>query len=566
MRRIQFAAIALLLAGPLLAQEPQAGPVPATTTITGTLLGADGGTLELANVGLYPASGGAAILSVEAGADGGYTIETDSVGVFSLWFTGVGHSMQTRQLLLDGTGGTIEIDASLGAYDFQDDLSEVAVIGEFNDFSFGDSSPDMQLQDDGTYVLEVGWDADTLAYQLINIVSGRSVNGTQSERYVYDGAGDYRSVISVNDGVARIVFDPGKLQVVDAEPRVKFRDPDCLPARYAKFAQLMRGARERYRERRRAMQEEGASSDELKAFAAEYDWSEIEAALESWLSETDDPDLRGTLLLTYVSESVRPDSLYARMALAEVEPASPKWGMAPFLLPSAVDATGQPEVYEDFLYAALRENPNDALKPDVLFQLLWTAHEDHNQKEVRILYAWLVSEYPDAWQTEYARSEFDPSRAIREGQPVPEFEIASLEDSSVVYSNASLAGQVYLIDFWSTWCAPCIAELPYLHAAYDKYKADGFTILSLSFDEKPEDVIEYRAKGEWTMPWLHGFVEDGFGSDLAKRFQVYGIPKPVLIGREGGILATFRDLSREKLDKTLAGVFGREPTVNQGER
>jgi hypothetical protein len=103
--------------------------------------------------------------------------------------------------------------------------------------------------------------------------------------------------------------------------------------------------------------------------------------------------------------------------------------------------------------------------------------------------------------------------------------------------------------------------MPYLHAAYAKYQQDGFTILSLSFDEKPEDVIEYRARGEWAMPWLHAFVESGFGNDLAKQFQVYGIPKPVLIGREGKILATFRDLSREKLDETLAGVFGREPTA-----
>lgn len=362
---------------------------------------------------------------------------------------------------------------------------------------------------------------------------------------------------------ARIVFDPQKLHVVDAEPRVQFRDPDCLPARYADFAELMRVAREHYLEQRRAMQEEGASSDELKAFAEEYDWAKIDGALGNWLNESNDPDLRGTLLLTYVGQSVRTDSLYARMALAEVEPGSPKWGMSSLLLPSAIDATGRPEVYEEFLYEALRENPSEAVKTDALFQLLWTAHEDHNEKEARILYVWLVSEYPDAWQTEFARSEFDPSRAVREGQPVPEFEIASLEDSTVVYSSASLVGQVYLIDFWSTWCAPCIAEMPYLHAAYAKYKEDGFTILSLSFDEKPEDVIEYRAKGEWTMPWLHAFVEGGFGNELAKRFQVYGIPKPVLIGREGTILATFRDLKSKKLDETLAGVFGREPTASE---
>ena len=65
------------------------------------------------------------------------------------------------------------------------------------------------------------------------------------------------------------------------------------------------------------------------------------------------------------------------------------------------------------------------------------------------------------------------------------------------------------------------------------------------------------------MPWLHASIEDDFGSELAKKFQVYGIPKPVLVGREGTILATFRDLSREKLDETLARVLGSEPTVSE---
>jgi thiol-disulfide isomerase/thioredoxin len=126
-----------------------------------------------------------------------------------------------------------------------------------------------------------------------------------------------------------------------------------------------------------------------------------------------------------------------------------------------------------------------------------------------------------------------------------------------------MLGQVYLMDFWAVWCAPCVAEMPYLHAAYEKYKEDGFTILSLSFDQKPQDVIEYREAGAWKMPWRHAFVEGGFASELAKSFQVVGIPKPILIGADGLILATFADLNGPALDRTLAGVFGREPTASE---
>ena len=120
-----------------------------------------------------------------------------------------------------------------------------------------------------------------------------------------------------------------------------------------------------------------------------------------------------------------------------------------------------------------------------------------------------------------------------------------------------MKGQVYLIDFWAVWCGPCIAEMPNLHKVYEKYKDEGFTILSLSFDGSPDEVTEYR-EGEWKMPWLHAFVKGGFQADVAKSFQVLGIPKPILIGKDGAILATERDLRGEKLDKTLANLFGYE--------
>jgi thiol-disulfide isomerase/thioredoxin len=562
MRTIPLAALVLLFAAPLQAQQPQPEP-PRTTRVSGTLLGADGRPMRMAHVGLYPLAGEGAIQTVQVAADGSYVLDTDSLGVFSLLFTGVDHLMQSRPLLLERTGGTIEIDARLGSHDFLDDLSQAAVIGEFNGFSFAQGSREMEARDDGTYVLELEWDADTLAYQLINVAGTRSINGTQSERFVYDGGGDYRSVISVRDGKARILFDPGKLHVSDAQPSVRFRDPDGLQARYADFTQLVLDERDAYLERRQALEQQAAGAEALMSFDQEYDWSKIRNALDEWLQETDDLELRGTLLLTYIGHSVAADSVHARVALGEIPPGSPKWGMLPFVLMQAIYSAGQPEVYEDFVYAVLRENRSEEARASALMFLLGRASGEEKESELRILYTWLASEYPESFQAEWATSEYDPARAIQPGNPVPEFELASLEDSTVIYSNVTMLGQVYLMDFWAVWCAPCVAEMPYLHAAYEKYKEDGFTILSLSFDQKPQDVIEYREAGAWKMPWRHAFVEGGFASELAKSFQVVGIPKPILIGADGLILATFADLNGPALDRTLAGVFGREPTASE---
>jgi hypothetical protein len=75
--------------------------------------------------------------------------------------------------------------------------------------------------------------------------------------------------------------------------------------------------------------------------------------------------------------------------------------------------------------------------------------------------------------------------------------------------------------------------------------------MSLSFDSSPDDVQKFRAT-KFKMPWLHAFIEKGFNSDLAKRFEVTGIPKPILVDDKGTIIATDMDLRGTNLDNTLA--------------
>lgn len=149
----------------------------------------------------------------------------------------------------------------------------------------------------------------------------------------------------------------------------------------------------------------------------------------------------------------------------------------------------------------------------------------------------------------------DAVRGVQTGAPVPAFEVRALADSAVIYSDVSLRGQTVLLDFWATWCRPCRAELPELHDAYDAFSDDGFTILSFSFDSRPQKVQAFR-ENEWAMPWLHTLVEGGFRSDLADRFVVRGIPKPVLVGPDGTVLAVGRALRGVGLQESLNDMFG----------
>jgi thiol-disulfide isomerase/thioredoxin len=167
----------------------------------------------------------------------------------------------------------------------------------------------------------------------------------------------------------------------------------------------------------------------------------------------------------------------------------------------------------------------------------------------------LVNEYGDTQFGQIAKARLKPELTIAVGKPVPDFSVTALEDSKKVYSKSSLKGKYYLLDFWAVWCGPCIAEMDNLHEAYEKFKKKNFEILSLSFDPKPEDVIKFRNE-KWKMPWLHSFVQGGFNSDLAKSFEVIGIPKPILVDRDGNIVATDMDLRGEHLEKTLAKHLG----------
>jgi thiol-disulfide isomerase/thioredoxin len=132
----------------------------------------------------------------------------------------------------------------------------------------------------------------------------------------------------------------------------------------------------------------------------------------------------------------------------------------------------------------------------------------------------------------------------------PDFAVVSLDDSSALVSNAMLKGKVYLVDFWATWCPPCVEELPELSRLYEKYRGRNFEIVSLSLDNSGEQVRRFRAK-RFAMPWLHGLVERGFGDYLAAVFRVKNIPRQVLVDSTGFIVAEDDELRGALLEKTL---------------
>jgi len=94
-----------------------------------------------------------------------------------------------------------------------------------------------------------------------------------------------------------------------------------------------------------------------------------------------------------------------------------------------------------------------------------------------------------------------------------------------------LRGKVVLIDFWGTWCPPCLAELPHLKEAYKKYHDKGFEIVSIALRDSPTIVKKFTKENN--MKWIH-LTDDEF--QLAQLFQIKAVPTPILLNHTGKIV------------------------------
>ncbi len=147
----------------------------------------------------------------------------------------------------------------------------------------------------------------------------------------------------------------------------------------------------------------------------------------------------------------------------------------------------------------------------------------------------------------------EPDKSLKVGDEAPDFVVQTLGGQPLALKD--YRGKYVLLDFWATWCGPCIAELRHLRDVHKEFgDHPRFAMISLSLDDSAADVTQFL-KGK-SLPWSQAFLGSWAQDHVTKSYGIESIPAVLLLDPDGKVLV--RDLRGDEVVKAVAEALARK--------
>ncbi|MEX1362481.1 MAG: thioredoxin-like domain-containing protein [Nannocystaceae bacterium] len=540
-------------------------------TISGRIRAHDGSPLKQGEItvsGGFPEP-----LTASLDETGSFSLEVPRALV-SIYVAGVDHVPSGRRTLLtgpfsiDGTLGTVEPPAE----------PNLEIAGQFLDAqgqAVGAVPTTAARVRDRVYQLDLSGrpaTATALRYQMRS-PSGRLLNGPAADRYAEAGRSSFSSIVDLGDRTA-LQLDLGTMPPAQRPAELHWSGEDEATIAIRDFER---------RWKTKVSELTGASSPDPVRVAS------LEAEARAEVDAVADPALQGLLRgalagvfatqgdgpggpasvhaeAAWLIEHVAPDDVHLALIMEFNRPLRAS-------LESGADAELAARIHA-WLERRATDNPDLDAALGAMATLLELADQDDDEARLAELLAQL--EHPRFQGHLYRQAllaQYDLRLPFVRGKTLPPFEYPALAPDARPIDSDGRAGHVYLLEFWATWCEPCVEDMPNLHAAYAAVNgaktaagddqalrtlapvADpAVEFVFVSFDTNPDAVFAFREQ-QWSMPWTHAHVDEDEHASIMSALGFTTLPASVLVDERARILARGKDLHGDRLLPTVQRVL-----------
>jgi len=426
---------------------------------------------------------------------------------------------------------SIALEATLQPGELPEKMNPM-VIGNFNSFD-SRSGIQMELNDSEIWQATFETEQDTIHYAIyLNTMitppgnTGDVVINPESRGFETTFFSEI--ILPESDSDVTVEFDPATVPAGESYSNVEITSP--TPDRIKGVAKIFTIMSDEYmdlvfssishhRSGEPGMYEHNMEQflDELDALVAQYNNRDVSSA--------------AVLAKLRFTNEIEVNESEVSELLPVIAPDSPLWIIHPTVLTSALDVTGM-DNYENLVHEIAEQSPYPQIRGEALYNLVRYYHDNDKERQWHESFTRLTSNYPEHFRTTQAFGNYAPEIPYADGLPLKHDEFNSLDGSGTINLN-ELEESYLFIDFWASWCGPCIAAMPKLHELHAEMRDEDFAIVSISIDEKREHVFSFQE--EWEMPWYNAY-ENRHTSDKIRELGIFSIPRYILLGPDRRVL------------------------------